>query len=73
MARYDWCYLATASDRLELTPQKLSRLRRSGALKRGHHYRDLSAPGAGRATYQYHVGRIKALFQQPSEKRRRYG
>ena len=67
-----WCYPSEAVERLEITPKKLARLRRSGAMKEGHHYRDVSEPFARRATYQYHVPRIEALLCSRSAKRKSY-
>lgn len=67
-----WCYSPEAADRLQISDRKLGRLRRSGAFKEGHHYRDISAPGAGRPTYQYHVPRIEALLNGQAAKRKKY-
>lgn len=69
---HDWCYPREAAARLQIYKLKLGRLRRAGAMKEGHHYRDVSPPGAARASYQYHVPRIEKLLSSESGKRKRY-
>ncbi|MBD1917428.1 MULTISPECIES: DNA-binding protein [Cyanophyceae] len=73
MAKTDWCYPSAAADRLQIYVLKLGKLRRAGAFKEGYHYRDVSPPGAARATYQYHVPRVEALLNSKSATRKRYG
>jgi hypothetical protein len=67
-----WCFGREAMERLEISYDKLKRLRKAGAFKEGHHYRDISAPGAARPTYQYHVPRIEAVLNGKAAKRKTY-
>lgn len=70
---FDWEYPKKAAERLQIYVLKLGRLRRAGALKEGYHYRDVSPPGAGRSSYQYHVPRVTQLLSTPASRRKRYG
>lgn len=57
-----WQASGIAATLLDVSPSKLASLRKSGALRESQHYRDVSPPGAGRATFQYHVSRCDELL-----------
>ncbi|MGF1538520.1 MAG: hypothetical protein ACFB4J_18825 [Elainellaceae cyanobacterium] len=59
-----WQPPGLAANLLDVSSSKLAGLRKSGAMKQGTHYRDISPPGAGRATYQYHVANCEKMLNQ---------
>lgn len=43
--------------------ESLHKRRKSGELKEGEHWRDVSSANAGRANYHYHVGNCREFFE----------
>lgn len=69
MFEKQWFGTAEAAVRLDLQPEKLRKLRRSKFFKVGFHVRDISPPGSGRPTWQFHAKRVEESLAIPPEKR----
>ncbi|MEM9539986.1 MAG: DNA-binding protein [Cyanobacteria bacterium P01_E01_bin.42] len=54
---------------LEIHHNHLYRLRDSGELKIGKHWRDVSSRNARRPSYRWHVLNIERYLNSPAEKR----
>jgi hypothetical protein len=67
-----WFCTNEAAIELDLPPEKLRELYRSGMFKIGFHVRDVSPAGSGRPTLQFHIERCSQQLETPPERRKIY-
>ncbi|MEG3437301.1 hypothetical protein V0288_09235 [Pannus brasiliensis CCIBt3594] len=60
----DWVKGGIVADALGCSAKHLTKLRESGRLIKGVHWRDLSPADAHRPTYRYHLTAIQELFKK---------
>lgn len=69
MSKSDWVSSGVVCEKLGISIDHLTRLRREGMLKRNKHYRNIGRPQAARPTYRYHLQRCEAALEIPAEVR----